>query len=88
MLSIYFRPEEIAALMKHCLVVPGRIRYRCIKQNRRMNLSELEQVRFFESIYWKLESVFRHPVCAWCDPHDWSLDDPINAPDTEDFPPH
>lgn len=88
MISQYFKPDELAALMNHCLQRMSDIDAPVKREGRKRNLQELERFNFWDALYVKLETVFRHPVCVWCDARDWDLDDPNTIPDEGDLPPH
>lgn len=88
MMSLYFKPDELAALMNHCLTRMAQIDAPPKKAGRKRNLAELEAFNFWDALYVKLEMVFRVPACVWCDPRSWDLDESDTIPDEGDLPPH
>lgn len=84
---LYFKSDELAALMDHCRRQMAHIDHGVLSDDRkRRNLDELTRHLFWDSLYVKLEQVFRHPTCCWCDSRGWDLDDPDMIP--TDVPPH
>jgi hypothetical protein len=88
MLSMYFKPDELAALMEHCQRQMAQIDAVPLREGRKRNFDELSRHTFWDSLYTKLEVVFRHPVCVWCNQRNWDLDDAATLPDDEDVIEH
>lgn len=86
MVSIHFKPDELAALMNYCRTQMALIDAVSLREGRKRNFDELTKHLFWDALYVKLEAVFKTPTCCWCDQRAWDLDDSDTIPDLTGHP--
>jgi hypothetical protein len=64
MLSMHFTKRELHSLQLYALT-----------QRQRADNQYDGDVDFWDGLIEKLRTIHQHPVCTWCDAHDWTLAD-------------